>query len=239
MAELFLKRLELLPAQDAAEDAAYPFSLPAIRHLGEREFTAPVTVFVGDNGMGKSTLLEAIAVGLGLNAEGGSKNLRYETRATHSSLDARLLLTRGKKRATDSFFLRAESFYNVATALEQIGQPSGYGDRALHAQSHGESFWSVFLHRLLGGLYLFDEPEAALSPQRQLALLVRMHDLVQQGSQFVLATHAPILMAYPGAAVWEFGADGVREVDPRQTEHWQILRRFLADPDGMLRTLLD
>ena len=248
---LFVRRIALVAPDGAALPAEHPFDLPAVRTLGERELTSPVTVFVGENAMGKSTLLEALAVALGLNAEGGSRNLRFETAATHSQLHACLRLTRPPRRPRDAFFLRAESFYNVATALDRLDADAdnrrsdspplraAYGGGSLHAQSHGESFFTLFLHRLGGdGLYLLDEPEAALSPQRQLALLVRMHELVQQDSQFVLATHAPILMAYPGADVWHFTDDGIATVDPRTTPHWQITRRFLADPDGMLRSLL-
>jgi predicted ATPase len=238
--ELFLKRLELQPANvaDGDRELAYPFTIPAIRNLDTRELTSPVTVFVGENGSGKSTLLEAIAVVLGMNAAGGSRNLRSAFTTASSSLHERLLLTRSKRRIPDSWFLRAESFYNVATAVDEIAGTGGYGGRSLHAQSHGESFWSLFMHRFGVGVYLLDEPEAALSPQRQMAFLVRMHELVQQGAQFVLASHAPMLMAYPGAVVWEFGDDGIAEVDPRATAHWQTLRRFFADTDGVLRQLL-
>lgn len=231
----------------------YPFTLPAVRHLGERHLQAPVTVFVGDNGLGKSTLLEAIAVVMRLNAEGGSRSLRFATRESHSDLHAHLRVTRGGRLPRDAWFLRAESFYNVASQIDDLDADAdnvlyadtppildSYGGRSLHEVSHGESFFALFLERFAGqGLYLLDEPEAALSPQRQLALLVRMHQLVAQGSQFVLATHAPILMGYPGADVWEFGADGIRRTEAAATGHWQITRRFLNDPDGMLRSLLE
>jgi predicted ATPase len=246
---LFLRRVALEADAEQALPGGHPFDLPAIRHLGEREFTAPVTVFVGENGMGKSTLLEALAVAVGLNAEGGSRNLRFATRQTHSALHERLRVVRGT-RPRDGYFLRAESYYNVATEIDQLdehpdnrnaGPPiiDSYGGTSLHRQSHGESFFALFLHRFGGrGLYLLDEPESALSPQRQLALLVRMHQLVQKGSQFVLATHAPILMAYPGAEVWQFGAAGIERTAAADTDHWRVLRGFLADPAGVLRELL-
>jgi predicted ATPase len=247
--EVFVRRLAL-DTESGPLPAGHPFGLPAIRHLGEREFTAPVTVFVGENGMGKSTLLEALAVVVGFNAEGGGRNFRFATRATHSALHERLRVVRGPRRPRDGYFLRAESYYNVATEIDQLdehpdnrnaGPPiiAAYGGTSLHRQSHGESFFALFLHRFGGqGLYLLDEPESALSPQRQLALLARMHELVQAGSQFVLATHAPILMAYPGADVWQFGPDGIARVAAADTDHWRVLRGFLGDPDRVLRELL-
>jgi predicted ATPase len=250
--ERFVKRIALAAADGAPWPGGHPFDLPAVRTLTERELTSSVTVFVGENGVGKSTLLEAIAVSLGMNAEGGSRSLRFATRATHSRLHEHLTVTRSASRPRDTYFLRAESFYNVASEFDALDADpdnvtyadtppllDAYGGTSLHEQSHGESFFALFLRRLGGrGLYLLDEPEAALSPQRQLALLVRMHELVEQGSQFVLATHAPILLAYPGADVWHFTETGIASVDPRTTPHWTITRRFLADPDGMLRELL-
>lgn len=251
-ARLFVKRVELASPADGEVRSGYPFDLPAIRGLGERTLTAPVTVFVGENGMGKSTLLEAIAVHLGMNPEGGGRNLRFATKATHSALHGALRIVRGPSRPRDAFFLRAESFYNVAGELDAIdadpdntrfdsGPPvlDSYGGGSLHEQSHGESFFALFCKRFHGrGLYLLDEPESALSPQRQLALLVRMHELVCDGAQFLVATHAPILMAYPGADVWQFTANGITKVAASDTEHWRITKRFLGDPDGMLRELL-
>jgi predicted ATPase len=246
-----MKRVALLRPEPGEKRGGYPFDLPAVRLLGERPFTAPVTVFVGENGMGKSTLLEAIAVHLGLNAEGGSRNLRFTTKATHSVLFRALRVVRSPHRPRDRYFLRAESFYNVASEIHALdehpdnvqGGPrviESYGGVSLHEQSHGESFFALFLNRFRGpGLYLLDEPEAALSPQRQLALLVRMHDLVAAGSQFVLATHSPILMAYPGADVWLFSEKGIANVAAADTDHSRITKRFLNDPDGMLRELLD
>jgi predicted ATPase len=245
--DLYLKRVGLeLPA----DSSGYPFALPAVRHFGERTLRARVTVFVGENGTGKSTLLEAFAVALGMNAEGGGRNFRFATRTTHSPLHECVRLARGA-RAPDTYFLRAESFYNVASEIDRLdADPDNamtdtapivrsYGGASLHEQSHGESFWSLFTRRFGNGLYLLDEPEAALSPQRQMAFLVRLHELVQRGAQFVYATHAPMLMAYPGAEVWEFSPDGVRTVPATETAHWQLLRRFLAEPDRMLRDLLD
>ena len=178
--------------------ARYPFGLPAVRALDHIDLHRKVTFFVGENGSGKSTLLEAIAVSLGFNAEGGSRNFNFSTRRSHSELHEFLRIAKGFKRPRDGFFLRAESFFNVATEIENLdaepsfGPPviSSFGGRSLHEQSHGESFLSLMTERFGGqGLYILDEPEAALSPQRQLAVLSRIHDLVSDDSQFIIATH--------------------------------------------------
>ena len=237
-AELFLKRVAIDMPDDEPLPNEYPFDLPAIRNLDERKFTSPVTVFVGENGSGKSTLLEALAVSLGLNAEGGSNNLRFSTRDSHSSLADRLRLTRNG-RPKDAFFLRAESFYNVATKIEDVGAGHHYGPAGLHEQSHGEAFLSLVISRFGGpGIYLMDEPEAALSPQRQLSMLVRMHELVKGGSQIILATHSPMLMSYPGTDIWHFEEHGIGSVAAEDTEHWQLMRNFLNRPGVMLHELL-
>ncbi len=211
------------------------FSLPAVRSLECLEFHPKVTFFVGENGTGKSTLLEAIAVAWGFNAEGGSKNFGFATRSSHSELFKYLRLARGFKKPEDGFFLRAESFYNVATYIESIGV-SGYG--SLHEQSHGESFWTILTKRFRGkGLYILDEPEAAISPSNQLAMLVRLHDLVQGGSQFIIATHSPIIMAYPNATILQFSGQGVTAVRYEETEHFLLTSRFLNNPKRFLAEL--
>jgi predicted ATPase len=224
----------------------YPFSLAAVRPLEKLEFHPAVTFFVGENGSGKSTLLEAIAVACGFNAEGGSKNFRFGTRESHSDLYRFLRLSRGSPRPSDGFFLRAESFFNVATEIEKLdaepgpGRPIGpsYGERPLHEQSHGESFLSLMVDRFHGeGLYLLDEPEAALSPSRQLAVLTRIHDLVGQKSQFIIATHSPILMAYPDAYIYSFSPEGIERIEYKDTEHYRVTRDFLANPQRMLSLL--
>ena len=225
----------------------YPFSIPAIRDLDELAFERPVTFLVGENGAGKSTLLEAIAIGCRLNPEGGSRNFNFETRASHSALADNLRLSRSPRRMRDSFFLRAESYFNVATEIERIDREDGagrtianFGGRSLHDQSHGESFFALFMNRLRGpGLYLLDEPEAALSPARQLAFLSRLHDLVGAGSQFLIATHSPILMAYPDADILLLADGPPRRVAYRDTEHYQLTRNFLTRTESMLDTLLD
>lgn len=225
----------------------YPFSLPAVRTLEQLDLHPKVTFLIGENGSGKSTLLEAIAISLGFNAEGGTKNFRFGTRASHSVLHEYLRLARGVARPRDGFFLRAESFFNVATEIEALdAEPSfgppiinSYGRRSLHEQSHGESFLALMMNRFGGrGLYILDEPEAALSPQRQLAVLSRIHDLVQESSQFIIATHSPILMAYPDAWIYECAPDGVRRVAYADTEHYQVTRSFLTNPKRMLDQLL-
>jgi predicted ATPase len=217
----------------------YPFCVPAIQHLERLEFHPAVTFFIGENGSGKSTLLEAMAVKLGFNAEGGSKNFNFATRETHSNLHEFIRLERGIGHPADNYFLRAESFYNLATQIEDLGVEYGYGKKSLHHQSHGEAFLSLLLNRLQGdGLYLFDEPEAALSPQRQLSVLTLLHRLVYHQSQMVIATHSPILLAYPNARIYQFSPDGIAEVKYTETEHYQVTKDFLNRHERMLEILL-
>jgi predicted ATPase len=225
----------------------YPFSIPAISNLREIRFEQPVTFFIGENGSGKSTLLEAIAVASGLNPEGGSRNFNFATRASHSVLKDYLRLTRSPRRARDRYFLRAESYFNLATNIETLdAEPCGgppiigsYGGRSLHEQSHGESFFALFMNRLRGDrFYIFDEPEAALSPSRQLSFLSRLHELVGEGCQFLIATHSPILMAYPRAAIYLLADAAPRLVDYQDTEHYTVTRNFLNRTERMLDILL-
>jgi predicted ATPase len=221
----------------------YPFSIPAIHNLDRLPLHPSVTFFVGENGSGKSTLLEGIAVAIGLNAEGGSRNFNFATRASHSVLEELLRVSRGIARPRDSYFLRAESFYNVSTEIERLDDGSGllasYGGVSLHEQSHGESFMSLILNRFGGaGIYLLDEPEAALSPVRQMSFLAAMHRLVQYDSQFVIATHSPIILAYPNAWIYQFGDHPPRRSSYTDTEHYQITREFLLHTDRMLEVLL-
>jgi len=217
----------------------YPFSLPAVSGLENLELHPEVTFLVGENGSGKSTLLEAIAVASGFNAEGGTRNFNFATRESHSELHRFLRITKGISRPKDGFFFRAESFFNVSTEVENLGA-NGYGEKSLHEQSHGEAFLTLMMNRFGGhGLYLLDEPEAALSPKRQLAVLTRIHDLVGEKSQFVIATHSPILMAYPGAWIYQFSGEGIARVAYEETEHYQVTRGFLSNPERMLRILLE
>jgi predicted ATPase len=222
----------------------FPYCVPAIRHLETLSLDQGVTFFIGENGTGKSTLLEGIAIKCGMNPEGGGRNFNFATRPSHSALDASLRLTWSMQRPSDTFFLRAESFYNVATEVDELAKQGGgflswYGGKSLHDQSHGESFYALMQHRFVGhGLYLMDEPEAALSPTRQLGLLAIMHNhVVETASQFIIATHSPIIMGYPGARIYEFTEEGIREVAYRETDHYQVTRRFLDNPEKMLSIL--
>ena len=223
----------------------YPFSLPAVRSLDRIDLNPKVTFFIGENGSGKSTLLEAIAVSLGFNPEGGTKNFRFGTRGSHSELHEYLRVAKGFKRPRDGFFLRAESFFNVATEIENLDREGmgprvidSCGGKSLHEQSHGESFMALMMNRFGGnGLYILDEPEAALSPQRQLAALARIHDLVKSQSQFIIATHSPILMSYPEAYIYAFSIDGIERVDYFDTEHYRVMHDFVANPKRMLDVL--
>ncbi len=240
--EIKLRR-DKVPAFDR-----FPFSLPAISTLDALKLHPKVTFIVGENGSGKSTLLEATAIAFGLNPEGGTKNFRFSTRASHSSLHECLRLVKSAQRAKDSFFLRAESFFNVATEIENLdaepapGPPviDSYGGHSLHEQSHGESFFALMNNRFGGkGFYILDEPEAALSPARQLAMLRRLHALVQDKSQFVVATHSPILMAYPDAWIYQITPRGFQRVTLQETDHFVVARRFLNDPEGQVARLLE
>ncbi len=230
----FIKNV-LVIAERIENPDEYPFHLPAVRALDGLELAA-VTYFVGENGAGKSTLLEAIAVAAGFNAEGGSMNFNFATRRSESPLHRCLRLARVAKPKT-GFFLRAESFFNVATQVEELGV-SGYGGRRLHEQSHGESFLALIKNRFWPkGLYILDEPEAALSASRQLSLLLRMRDLLRDGSQFIIATHAPIVLAYPGATIYALDDDGITEVDYEHVENVSLTRAFLGDRERYLRGL--
>ena len=228
-------------------ESSYLNVLPAVNWLKDHRLMldSPVTFLVGENGSGKSTLLEAIAVACGFNAEGGTRNFTFSTRATHSELGEYITVAR-RRYPRDGFFLRAESFYNVATNIDEMDEDFSYGPKviesyggvSLHHQSHGESFLALVQNRFGGnGLYLLDEPEAALSPTRQLTLLGEIHQLAEQDSQFIVATHSPILMAYPGARIYQLSEDGIEPVQYQETEHYQLTRRFLEDPERMLRYL--
>ena len=220
----------------------YLAKLPAVKHLyrsKELEFTNPVTFFVGENGSGKSTLLEAIAVAAGFNPEGGSRDFVFSTRRTHSDLCDLITLIR-TITPKDGFFLRAESFYNTASYLDENSTMKRYGGVSFHEQSHGESFLSLVTNRFEGnGLYIMDEPEAALSPQRLLTLLVMMDELVKKRSQFIIATHSPIIMAFPGADIIQFSENGMERVGYRETESYRITKQFMDDPERMIKYLFE
>lgn len=214
----------------------YPFCLPAVRDLNELPLHPEVTFFAGENGTGKSTLIEAIAVVCGFNPEGGSKNYRFSTFESHSELYRFLSVIRGARREKDGFFLRAESFYNLASNMEALDSipaysrpiKESYGGKSLHNQSHGESFFALIENRLGGnGLYIFDEPEAALSPMRQIALLAHIDRLVRAGSQMLIATHSPILLSYPRSVIYIFSENGITETAYEDTEHYRTTKDYL------------
>jgi predicted ATPase len=216
----------------------FPFTIPAIRKLKRIEFHPAVTFFIGENGTGKSTLLEAIAVKCAFSTAGGWKRGMTDDLQPSSDLHQHLTLSR-VAYPSDGWFLRAESFHNVATEIDERGIDYGYGGKSLHAQSHGESFLSLLTNRLQGdGIYLFDEPEAALSPQRQLAVLTLLHRLAWHHSQLVIVTHSPILLAYPHAKIYEFSERGVHPIEYQETEHYQVTKDFLNNHDRMLDLLL-
>jgi predicted ATPase len=225
----------------------YPFHLPSIKTLNELTFHPKVTYFVGENGTGKSTLLEAIAVAIGFNPEGGSFNFNFSTFDSHSPLDQYIKLIKGVLKPKDGFFLRAETFYNVATNIEELDREpapgpriiDSFGGTSLHQQSHGESFWATFMNRFQeNGIYLLDEPEAALSPIRQLSMLAHIHELVSQGSQFIIATHSPIIMSYPNSKIIELTEDGATETALEETNHYSIMKQFFEDKERILHHLL-
>ncbi len=238
-----LLRSVVLERDEIRDVDTYPFTIPAIRALHELVLHPHVTLFAGENGSGKSTLVEAIAVAAGFNAEGGSRNVAMSTRASHSELHKHLRLVRGTRRPRTGYFLRAESFFNVATYIEELRDPkisAAYGDVPLHERSHGESFIALVQHRFgPKGLYILDEPEAALSLRGNLALMRRMHDLVTEGSQFIVSTHSPILLGYPDAKIFVLSEEGIAERRYEDTEIVTLTRAFLDDRDSFLRHLFE
>lgn len=236
--EGFVHSMELVRGE-AWDAKAYPFALPAVRGWDRLKFHPRVTFFVGENGSGKSTLVEAVAVAAGLNPEGGSRDHRFSSRDTHSALHDHLRLVKAPRRMKDAFFLRAESFYTLSSYVDDTGNRSRMGGHELHSLSHGQSFTALIEHRFqANGFYILDEPEAALSPNRQLNFLSRLHELAQAGSQFIIATHSPILLGYPDALIYELGADGVLPAKYEELEHVQVTRNFLNRRDMFLDALL-
>lgn len=245
MDRLYVREVQLRQPPD---EGSYLRNIPVIRSMMDGNaihLTAPVTCLVGENGIGKSTLIEGVAVACGFNPEGGSRNFAFSTAASHSELHSLLTIVK-ETYPKDGFFLRAESFYNAISYIDELDEIGGlpplsdvYGGGSLHHRSHGESFLDLVQNRFFGhGLYILDEPEAALSPSRLLTLLAEIHRLERQGSQFIIATHSPILLAYPGACVLELSEDGIEQMDYRDTQHYQITRRFLENPERMLSILL-
>jgi predicted ATPase len=233
----YLRKIELR-REKVDSFSKYPYCLSAVKNLSTLEFHPKVTYIVGENGTGKSTILEAIAIAYGFNPEGGTKNFNFSTNNTHSKLWENLKLVKGVKKPEDGFFLRAESFYNVATNIDEIDAVGSYGGISLHSQSHGESFLSLIMNRFKGnGLYILDEPEAALSPYRQMSLISRIHDLIQDNSQFIIATHSPIVMAYPDSILYELN-DDFKVVNYQDTEHYKIMKSFIGNPKKILDILM-
>jgi predicted ATPase len=238
-----LKKVTVLQERVRNRDE-YPFNIPAIATLREITVRKPILFFVGENGSGKSTLLEAIAIHYGFGREGGNRNLRAETtdsvRAVEPLVNAlRVAFT---KRTGAGFYLRAESFFNTATAIDALGVSDAYGGRSLHEQSHGESFISLAESKFnRDGFYVMDEPEAALSPQRQLSLMVILHDLLRNDRdvQVLIATHSPLLLAYPGAQILSFDDGTIHEITYRESAPYQLCSRFLADLDRYIHALFD
>ena len=231
----FLRRVVSLP--EKFDPAAYPFNIRAFSHGIDLTFRGKVTFFVGENGSGKSTLLEALAEICGFNPEGGNRDHHRATFAERSSLAQALRLSWAPK-VTEGFFMPAESFYNFATYIEQVSDLRAYGGRSLHAQSHGESFLSLFANRFEQGIYLLDEPEAALSPQRQLSFLKIIHDLAEPGhAQFLIASHSPIILSYPGAVLYDLDGDTIQEISYREKKNFLITRDFLNSPERFFKHL--
>jgi predicted ATPase len=224
----------------------YPWELPAIAQLAEAVALHPkVTYLIGENGSGKSTLLEAIAVAAGINPEGGTSNFAFSTRDSHSRLWEEIRLTRGIRRPATDFFLRAESLFTTATYLDDLRRDDtsalgSYGGISLHEQSHGESFLAVILNRFgPNGFYIMDEPEAALSTQNCLTCLRRIHQLVNDGSQFVIATHSPIVLAYPDATIYNCTENGLETVTYDDAEPVRLTTSFLSARERFLAQLFD
>ncbi len=243
MKESFLLSLSLKYKNDINFEE-YPFSIPVIKNLNQIVFHPKVTYIIGENGSGKSTLMEALAISQGFNPEGGTKNFNFFTNNSHSDLYKYLKVTRGVQREKDGFFLRAESFYNVATNIDTLekvdpGLLQSYGSVSLHNQSHGESFFTLMQNRFGdNGLYILDEPEAALSPHRQMSMLTLMHNLIQKDSQFIISTHSPILLAYPDALIYEISEGGINMVRYEQSDIYSISKYFLNNYQKVLSTLL-
>ena len=231
----FLHRITSVP--EKVDPATYPFNIRAFSRGIDIALRSKVTFFVGENGSGKSTLLEAVADCCGFNPEGGNRDHHRAVFADRSPLAQALRLS-WLPKVTEGFFMRAESFYNFATYIDGVSDLRAYGGRSLHEQSHGESFISLFAHRFEQGIYILDEPEAALSPQRQLTFLKIIHDLSSPGhAQFLIATHSPMILGYPGAELFSLDGDAIEPIDYQATNHYLITRDFLNSPERFFKHL--
>lgn len=221
------------------EPNSYIRAIKSLRDVEKIEFQSPVTLFVGENGTGKSTLLEAIAVAHGFNPEGGTKNYVFSTYDSHSELCDAIRIAKGYRKEKWGYFLRAESFYNVATQEEKyadIAHPS----MQYHKKSHGESFLDLAQDNIKpNGLYLLDEPEAALSPQRQLTLLTQIYKCANDGAQFIIATHSPILLGIPNAQIFCFDNGKIHTCTYEETDSYKITEMFINNRQSLLQKLLD
>ena len=238
MERFFIDRIKL--NKENIDNTKYPFNIKCLRDFDELKISNPVTFFYGENGVGKSTLVEAIAIALGLNTEGGRNNMQFSNYDDDSELYKHLIISKFGVPKT-KFFLRAESFFNVATDISNNSDlvDTTYGGEDLHSCSHGESFLKLVEHRFWNkGLYILDEPEAALSPQRQMTLLCYIHDLVQNGSQFLIATHSPILLSYKYVKIIDIN-NRLQEINYEETEVYKIYKDFLNNPYGMQQILFD
>lgn len=239
----FVREVQYKPPENLQR---YPFNLNVLNGFERLKLNSKVTFLVGENGSGKSTLIEAIAIAYGFNAEGGSLHFNFSTKDSSSELHRYLTLIRTINRAKNGYFLRAESFYNVATQIEELDSiPSpapkvidSYGGRSLHEQSHGESFLTLMNNRFSGrGFYVLDEPEAALSAERQLSFLLRLHELVEAESQFIIATHSPIILSYPDSTIYSIEDEGIVQKDYEETEQYQFTKMFVNDYKRILYKL--
>lgn len=233
---IYIKRINFMENKEYS----YFKNIPALKEIikgGSIEFTKDVTFFVGENGSGKSTLLDGIAAQMDLNLEGGSKNFTFSTRKRSAALADHIIVSKSNY-PKDSFYFKAESFFNAATYIEEIAVGNNYGHRPMHEQSHGEKFLSLVKNRFCGnGLYLLDEPESALSPQSQLALFIEINYLVEHNSQFIISTHSPIILSYPNSTIYELSQSGISEIKYEDTECYSLYTSFLNNPEQYLKHL--